>query len=143
MAMAEFTLHGRLAQDTVPIARWPLSLVRLMNARNWPWLILVPQRPQLRELHDMSAADHGRFMEEIVRASRILAALFRADKMNVAALGNVVPQLHVHVIARHTTDPAWPRPVWSMGPTPAAYAPDELTARAKKLRRAFASSSNS
>ncbi len=137
--MTGFTLHDRLAVDTAPIARWPLSLVLLMNARDWPWLILVPQRPQLRELHEIPAADYGQLMQELAQASRTLARLFRADKVNVAALGNVVPQLHIHVIARHTTDPAWPQPVWSViTKAPATYARDELTAITEKLRRGFA-----
>jgi len=131
--MMEFTLHERLAADTVEVTRWPLSLVLLMNARQWPWLILVPQRPDLRDLHDVPATDHGRLMNEITQASQGLQRLFAPHKINVAALGNVVPQLHIHVIARHATDPAWPRPVWSSDP-PARYEPAELAARVDQLR---------
>jgi diadenosine tetraphosphate (Ap4A) HIT family hydrolase len=134
--MTDFTLHERLAADTVEIERWPLSLVLLMNARQWPWLILVPQRPGLRDLHDVPTADHTRLMTEITLASQMLQRLFGPDKINVAALGNVVPQLHIHVIARHTTDPAWPRPVWS-GDPPARYDPVTLAARIDQLRKAL------
>ena len=135
--MSEFTLHGRLAADTAEIARWPLSLVLLMNAQQWPWLILVPQQPGLRDLHDVAPADHGQLMGEIAQASRALERLFRPDKINVAALGNIVPQLHIHIIARHTTDPAWPRPVWSNQPPPVPYSADALAARTEQLRPAL------
>jgi diadenosine tetraphosphate (Ap4A) HIT family hydrolase len=134
--MTDFTLHERLSADTVEIARWPLSLLLLMNARQWPWLILVPQRPSLRDLHDVPPADHARLMAEITLASRTLVRLFAPDKINVAALGNVVPQLHIHIIARHVSDPAWPRPVWSSDP-PAPYEADVLAARVEQLRRAL------
>jgi len=136
--MTDFTLHERLATDTVEIARWPLSLVLLMNAQQWPWLILVPQRPGLRDLHEVRPADHASLMTDITRASRALIQLFRPDKVNVAALGNIVPQLHIHIIARHTTDPAWPRPVWGVGPQPPVpYPADVLAARSAQLRDAL------
>jgi diadenosine tetraphosphate (Ap4A) HIT family hydrolase len=123
-----FTLHERLRADTVEIASWPLSLLLLMNARQWPWLILVPQRPALREIHDLDAPDRTRLIEEIARASRCLETLFKPAKINVGALGNLVPQLHVHVIARFTDDPAWPRPVWG------TVAPEPYEAAALKDR---------
>src|SRR5215468_10767369 len=110
--MTGFTLHERLAADTVEIARWPLSLVLLMNAQQWPWLILVPQRRGLRDFHHLALADHAQLMSEIAQASQVLERLFQPDKINVAALGNIVPQLHIHVVCRHVSDPAWPRPVW-------------------------------
>lgn len=110
--MMGFELHPRLAADTIEVARWPLCRILLMNDATYPWLILVPQRPGIRELFQLSADDRHRLMEETSRAAAELQRLFTADKMNIAALGNVVPQLHVHVIARHVGDPAWPRPVW-------------------------------
>lgn len=110
-----FTLHPQLAADTVELARWPLSLVLLMDDARFPWLILVPQRPGLRDLHDVTTAEHGTMMAEITRAGRLMKSVFRADKINTAALGNQVPQLHIHVIARFTNDPAWPKPIWSVG----------------------------
>lgn len=115
--MDDFTLHERLAADTFELARWDLSRVLLMNDANYVWVILVPQRPDLRELHDLQAPDLLRLSAEIVRASRTIQRLFEPHKMNVAALGNQVPQLHVHVIARTETDPAWPDPVWGKVPT--------------------------
>ena len=111
----EFQLHPQLAADTVEIARWPLSLVLLMDEARFPWTILVPRRPALRELHDLLAGERGTLMEEIARAGRLMQSTFKADKINTAALGNQVPQLHIHIIARHTGDAAWPNPIWSVG----------------------------
>ena len=122
MSDAGFRLHGRLAQDTVEVTRWKLSLVLMMRERHWPWLVLVPRRPDLREIHELDAADRAQLVEEIARASAALARAFDADKMNVGAIGNLVPQLHVHVVARKVGDPAWPKPVWG------ALPPDPLDA---------------
>lgn len=132
--MTEFTLHERLQTDTIAVTQWPLSLVLLMNARQWPWLILVPRRPAIRELYELSEPDQHALMSEIVRASKKLAELVRPDKINVAALGNAVPQLHVHVIARFTRDPAWPKPVWGTVP-PEPYSQDELGRTLDGIRR--------
>jgi diadenosine tetraphosphate (Ap4A) HIT family hydrolase len=113
-----------------------LSLVLLMKARQWPWLILVPRRPDIREIHDLDRSDRGRLIEEIARAGRALQTLYRPDKINVGALGNIVPQLHVHVIARFTSDPAWPRPVWgAVAPEP--YDADGQAHRMAELRAAL------
>lgn len=86
-----------------------------MNDRRFPWLILVPEREGVREIHELPPADRAALIEEIARAGEALARLFRPDKLNVGALGNVVPQLHVHVVARAAGDPAWPGPVWGSG----------------------------
>jgi diadenosine tetraphosphate (Ap4A) HIT family hydrolase len=86
-----------------------------MRDRRFPWLILVPERDAIREIHELSATDRAVLIEEIARAGEALQRLFQPDKVNVGALGNVVPQLHVHVVARFTTDPAWPGPVWGSG----------------------------
>ena len=136
--MAEdFQLHERLAEDTVEVARWTLSQVLLMNDSHYPWLVLVPQRSGLRDFDDLAEADLPVMTGEILRASRLLKAAFRPDKMNVAALGNQVPQLHLHVIARFTADAAWPGPVWGVRP-PEPYAPDALAERLALLRGAGA-----
>ncbi|MGE3741493.1 MAG: HIT family protein, partial [Geminicoccaceae bacterium] len=87
-----------------------------MRERAWPWLLLVPRRRSLREIHELAAAERPLLIEEIARAAATLERVFAADKINVGALGNVVPQLHVHVVARHRGDPAWPRPVWGALP---------------------------
>ncbi|HEY2110919.1 MAG TPA: HIT domain-containing protein, partial [Dongiaceae bacterium] len=107
-----FTLHPRLAADTVALGDWPLCRLLLMNDARFPWVILVPARPELREIHDLPPAERATLIEEIARASALMQQAFAADKMNVAALGNQVPQLHIHVIARVASDPAWPNPVW-------------------------------
>jgi len=111
-----FALHDGLARDTHALATWSLSRVLLMNDANYPWLILVPERAGARELIDLDASDRATLIEECARASMILRALVKPDKLNVATLGNVVPQLHVHVIARFATDAAWPKPVWGVRP---------------------------
>jgi diadenosine tetraphosphate (Ap4A) HIT family hydrolase len=107
-----FTLHPRLAADTIALGDWPLCRLLLMNDARFPWVILVPARPDLREIHDLPPADRAKLIEEIAQASALIQQAFMADKMNVAALGNQVPQLHIHVIARFASDPAWPNPVW-------------------------------
>lgn len=129
----EFALDRRLAVDTIELARWPLSLVLLMNERRWPWLILVPRWPGLRDIDDLPPADRTVLIEETARASRALKDTVRPAKINVAALGNLVPQLHLHVIARFTDDPAWPRPVWGTPPEP--YAPGDLRERVEAFRQ--------
>ena len=133
-----FQLDGRLAADTHRVARWALSSVLLMDDANYPWLILVPERPGLRDFHDLVPADLTALCDEMVRASRALQALFRPDKINVAALGNMVPQLHVHVIARFVGDAAWPKPVWGALP-PLRYTAEALADRTAALQAAFAS----
>jgi diadenosine tetraphosphate (Ap4A) HIT family hydrolase len=122
---APFALDDRLAADTVEVARWPLCRVLLNRDATYPWLILVPARPSLRDLDDVAPADRAALFAEIDRASKALKALSAPDKINVAALGNVVAQLHVHVIARHRGDPAWPNPVWNAVPR-RDYAPAAL-----------------
>jgi diadenosine tetraphosphate (Ap4A) HIT family hydrolase len=126
MTAAPFALDPRLAADTLPIGRLALSRILLMNDCTYPWLILVPERPGIRELYDLPAADRAVLIEEIAACARALTdALAQArvpDKLNVAALGNVVAQLHVHVVARFADDPAWPAPVWGRAPV-RPYAP--------------------
>lgn len=109
-----FVLHERLEADTIEVCDWPFSKVLLMNDATYPWLILVPRRDALRDFHDLAPEDRPAMMDEIDRASVALEDVFAPDKMNVAALGNMVPQLHVHVIARFTSDQAWPGPVWGV-----------------------------
>jgi len=127
----DFALHPGLAADAIEIARWPLSRVMLMNDGRFPWLILVPERPSLREIHDLAATDRAILIEEVARASRLLQDCLKADKINVAALGNRVPQLHIHVIARFVGDATWPNPVWSR------VAPQPLTAAEREARIAL------
>ncbi|MCC2112829.1 MAG: HIT family protein [Hyphomicrobiales bacterium] len=118
----EFVLDARLAADSVLVADLCLSTVRLMNDANFPWLLMIPRRPGLGEIIDLDATDRQSLMDEIATVSTALRAVTRCRKLNVAALGNQVAQLHVHVIARFAEDPAWPGPVWGAA---AARAYDE------------------
>ncbi len=111
-----FALHPDLIRDTVEVARLTLCRVGLMNDANYPWLILSPMLPGLRDFHDVPARHHAALMREIAYASRALQQAFAPDKINVAALGNVTPQLHIHVVARFAGDPAWAKPVWGIVP---------------------------
>lgn len=113
--MDRFELQARLAADTLPVTDWALSRVRLMNDARFPWLILVPRRAGLTELHDLSHAEGLVLMDELRRASAGLKAVTGAAKINVGALGNLVPQLHIHVVARNPGDASWPGPVWGAG----------------------------
>jgi len=121
-----FELNATLFADTSPVTDWPLCRVLLARDANYPWLILVPRRHGITELHELDQTDRHLLMDEIATATHRLQNLTGAHKMNVASLGNVVPQLHVHVIARFPSDPAWPRPVWGAVP-PRAYGDAELT----------------
>lgn len=132
----DFVLHERLAADTVALDDWPLCRVLLMNDQSYPWLILVPRRKGLEEIHDLGAGDRAQLTEEICRASRALQSSFAPDKINVGALGNLVPQLHVHVIARFKSDPAWPAPVWGKQP-PVPYESGALQERTAALKAAL------
>lgn len=133
---AQFHLDPQLAADTHPVAWLPLSELRLMDDANYPWLVLVPRVADAREIIDLDATQQAQLLEEIGRASRVLQALFRPHKLNVAALGNAVSQLHVHVIARREDDPAWPRPVWGMAAA-RAYSPEALVMRIRELQQAL------
>ena len=125
-------LHPQLADDTHPVASWPLCDVRLMDDANHPWLILVPRVAEAVEVTDLDEGQQRALMQEIDRAGRALQ-VFRPHKLNVAALGNLVPQLHVHVIARYQEDIAWPRPVWGMAAAQ-PYGPEALIERIQLLR---------
>jgi len=110
-----FSLHPKLAEDSLPIVALALCDVRLMNDRRFPWCIVVPRLENLRELHDVPDAQQAGLFAEIAATSRALERVAGAEKINVAALGNIVAQLHVHVIARFSHDAAWPAPVWGFG----------------------------
>ena len=111
----EFELHPVLERDTTHVIDLPLCRVLLMEDARFPWLILVPRQHGLREFHDVIEQDAMQLHKEIALTSQSLLDLTGAYKINVAALGNMVPQLHVHVIARNEDDEAWPNPVWQSG----------------------------
>ncbi|MFP5513046.1 MAG: HIT domain-containing protein [Alphaproteobacteria bacterium] len=131
-----FSLNERLRADTHPVADLDLCRVLLMNNALWPWLILVPMRNEAVEIHRLDEADQMALMREIALASRVVERLFTPDKMNVGALGNMVPQLHVHVIGRTRGDPAWPGPVWGSGHA-RPYDPAEAQALVERLVEAL------
>lgn len=134
--MTHWQLHPQLAVDTHPVACWSLSELRLMDDAHHPWLMLVPRVAGATELIDLEADAQATLMAEIARVSRALRSVFAPDKLNVAALGNMVPQLHVHVIARYRTDIAWPRPVWGVA-NAQPYSPDVLADVVARLQDAF------
>ncbi|CAK0763623.1 HIT domain-containing protein [Azospirillaceae bacterium] len=131
-----FDLHPRLEADTIGVCALSLSVVRLMNNRTWPWLVLVPARAGVVEIYQLSALDRATLMEEIALTSRVLAAEFNPDKINVGALGNLVPQLHVHVLGRFRGDSAWPGPVWGSGVS-APWSTEEAVALSMRLGAAL------
>jgi diadenosine tetraphosphate (Ap4A) HIT family hydrolase len=136
-----FALDQRLAADTIPIGDLALSRLLLMNDARFLWLVLAPRRENLTELIDLSAADRAMLMDEIVAVSRALVERPGVAKINVGALGNIVRQLHVHVVARRIGDAAWPGPVWGQG-APIRYraqdSPAIVGALASQLIRAAA-----
>lgn len=113
---ADFELHPQLAADSHPVADLDLCELRLIDDRRYPWLVLIPRVAGATELIDLEAAQRPLLSNEIDIASRLLRDVFAPDKLNVAALGNQVPQLHVHVIGRFRNDPAWPKPIWGQFP---------------------------
>lgn len=135
---ADFELHPRLAADTLPVGDWPLSRVLLMNDAQFPWVILVPRRAGVREIHELGEADGLQLWRESTALGRELLALFPAgDKLNLGALGNLVPQLHVHHIVRRVGDAAWPAPVWGRQP-PLPYGEDVAVPTLRRLRERLA-----
>ena len=131
-----FQLHKRLQEDTFGLVGLSLSRVLLMNDASFPWMILVPERAGIREVHELSGEERSVLIEEISVTSEILQRLFAPDKINIGTLGNLVPQLHVHIVARFKTDRSWPGPVWGSGPG-RPYSADELSDISSRIRQAF------
>ncbi|MEQ1621617.1 MAG: HIT family protein [Methylococcales bacterium] len=107
-----FSLHPRLQQDTISVGRFDLCRLLLINDSLYPWFILVPERAEITEIYQLNQTERSLLIDESCYLAENLAALYKADKMNVAAIGNMVPQLHIHHIVRYRTDAAWPGPVW-------------------------------
>ncbi len=126
--MTAFELHGTLAADSISLGNFPLCRLLLMNDVQYPWFILVPRRPGAREIYQLAELDQQHLLRESATLSRAIMQAYRGEKLNVAALGNVVPQLHVHHIVRYANDPAWPAPVWGRHP---AQPYDEAARRAR------------
>ena len=130
-----FNFPPQLAKDTFLVGEFPLSTCRLMNDCQFPWLILIPRVPGIKELYELSASDQAQFLRESSWLSSQLAKTFQADKMNIAALGNQVPQLHFHHIVRYQNDIAWPNPVWGNPAIP--YTPEVLSHMQQTLMMAL------
>lgn len=131
-----FSLHERLAADTVVVGQLPLSLVLLSRDANYPWVILVPRREAIREIYELEEDDQIQLLWESSLLGQALMTLFDGHKLNVAALGNMVPQLHLHHIVRFENDAAWPGPVWGAQP-PGDYPEGDLQQRLAQLREAL------
>ena len=132
--VSAWSLNPQLEKDTINIGDLPLSRVLVIKDANYPWLLLVPRRVDASEILDLNEVEQAQLMTEINRVARALKDITKPDKLNIAALGNVVPQLHVHIIARRSSDAAWPRPVWGVVP-PLAHDPQEVEAFIGALRR--------
>lgn len=134
-----FTLDHRLESSSRFVADLPLCQLRLKtDDATYPWVYLIPRKMGVREIFDLDEAGRRQLVEETAAVGAVLQKLFAADKINTAALGNMVPQLHVHVFARHTTDPAWPKPVWAVQTPEIPYTEDEENKRISLLQQALA-----
>jgi diadenosine tetraphosphate (Ap4A) HIT family hydrolase len=131
--IAMFVLDSRLQQDCLPLGDFPLCRLLLMNDAHYPWFILVPRREEVSEVFQLSADDQRQLWHETTLLAELLKDTFAADKMNIATLGNVVSQLHMHVIVRRREDAAWPAPVWGRHPT-TPYAAEEVVQLVARLR---------
>jgi len=134
MPPATWSLHPQLTRDTINIGDLPLARVLVVNDANWPWLLLVPRRTGVIDIIDLDEVEQAQLMTEIARVARAVKTATDCDKLNIAAIGNVVPQLHVHVIARRKDDAAWPRPIWGAAPA-LAYDRDALDRFISAVRR--------
>ncbi len=129
-------IHQQLLQDCLILGRFPLSHLLLLNDANYPWFILVPNRDDISEIYQLSEVDQQQLIHESSLLCRMLTEQFEADKMNIAALGNMVPQLHIHHVVRYRDDVAWPAPVWGAEPAK-SYSDADLQQVIKKLRVAL------
>ena len=125
-------LHPQLKKDCIQLGEFTLCSLLLLNDTNYPWFILLPNRAGITEMHQLSEIDQQQLMAESMFFSQCLEQVFQADKLNIAALGNVVPQLHIHHIARFTTDACWPAPVWG-AVSPKPYNETQLKTIKKQL----------
>lgn len=134
--MTNFQLHPRLQQDCFTVGQLALSQLLMMNDSQYPWFILVPRRPEMTEIYQLAELDRQMLLAESCLVAEKLQAIYRPDKLNIATIGNLVPQLHVHHIARYQTDKAWPAPIW--GKLPAKpYALPDAELQIERLRTAL------
>jgi len=130
--MPDFTLDSRLQQDSVPVIDLPLNQIRLSRDARYPWVILVPQRADIVEIYDLEPDEQAQLWEQATRLGRAMMDFYSGDKLNIATLGNVVAQCHLHVIVRFQGDAAWPGPVWGQG-SAAAYTDEALEQRRAEI----------
>lgn len=140
--MTSFDLNPRLEGDSLPVLDLPLCAVRLMKDANYPWLLLMPRKPDLVEIIDLTELDQQQLMREIALTSQVLRDVTECEKLNVGALGNQVPQLHVHIIARFRADAAWPGPIWGVV-LPRPYEDDADKHLIDRLRTAYSTVADS
>ncbi len=140
--MTSFDLNPRLEGDSLPVLDLSLCAVRLMKDANYPWLLLMPRKPDLVEIIDLTELDQQQLMREIALTSQVLRDVTECEKLNVGALGNQVPQLHVHIIARFRADAAWPGPIWGVVP-PRPYEDDADKHLIDRLRTAYSTVADS
>lgn len=131
--MENFSLHPQLASDCHLLGDLGLTRALLLNDSRYPWVILVPRRPDVREIYQLTPSDRQSLLEESCRTGEFMMQAFAGEKLNVAALGNLVPQLHIHHIVRSSGDPAWPGPVWGHSAAE-PYAHEVLAERLRLLR---------
>ncbi|MHC5226423.1 HIT domain-containing protein [Ignatzschineria sp. LJL83] len=130
-------LNEELAKNSRFVTDLPLCEVRIQNEARFPWILLIPKRDNIVEIIDLSIEDQEQLLKELRIASKVMQESFEADKLNIGALGNIVKQLHVHVIARYETDLAWPNPVWGYFELSTQYGADALERRITLIREAF------
>lgn len=134
--MSPFQLHPRLQQDCFSVGQFTLSRILMMNDNQYPWFILVPQRKGIKEIYELSQSDRQLLMDESCLLAKKMVELYRPDKLNIAAIGNLVPQLHVHHVARYQTDIAWPGPIWGKFPG-SSYAGQTAELQIARLRESL------
>ncbi len=132
--MSSFELDEQIRNDTIPVCELSLCTVVLHKDANYPWLLLIPMRNSIREIHELSDEQQLQLMREISQVAKALQSHCNADKMNVAALGNMVPQLHIHIVARYFSDKAWPGPIWGAAKS-TSYEPDQGQVLASQLAK--------
>ncbi len=135
-AKSEWRLDAQIARDTAAVGDLTLCSVRAMDDATYPWLVLVPRQAGVTEIIDLNAPDRAQLMIEISAVATALKTVTGCDKLNVGAIGNLVPQLHIHIVARRRGDPAWPKPVWGLAP-PVAYEPQILDVFVDAVRAAI------
>lgn len=130
----KFIIDPALTHNTIELADWPLCNVLFKNEKHFAWCVLVPRRPNITELYQLDTADQMQLMTEISRLSKIIQLYFQPDKLNIAAIGNKVPQLHIHIVGRFTHDPLWPESIWQASYKPEAYDVSALKNVSDELR---------